>query len=235
MAPHHFTVALGAMTVRLRQTKTTGIGKKVKFLPVFIPATAHLMLKDWLTVGYTLLNKVAPEERDNLIPRFSRDMTVVSGKPASPSDLAAMSEVVLQELRVVSFDVTPHGGYKSLDERLLHHDAVSCWSGHSERSTIVSALAALGFKKERRDQLGRWSPKGSDEYIRTYRKVVTDLVGSYVDAAVKWDAGNEIGEWETFELLRKSLQKKGYDDGKLTEVMADLVQKSEDSQHMLSQ
>ena len=38
------------------------------------------------------MNDVAPEERDYLLPRFSRDMTVASGKPASP----ALAEVVLR-------------------------------------------------------------------------------------------------------------------------------------------
>ena len=46
------------------------------------------------------------------------------------------------------------------------------WAEHSERSTLSSGLASLGVVKSDRDLLGRWSPEGSDQYIRTYNSVV---------------------------------------------------------------
>lgn len=49
------------------------------------------------------------------------------------------------------------------------------WTEHSERTTMSSGLAALGVLKDERHMLGRWKPKGSDQYVRTYNMAVSKM------------------------------------------------------------
>ena len=51
---------------------------------------------------------------------------------------------------------------------MLNEVSAAGFTGHSERATMPSILAALGVSKADRDMMGQWSPKGSEEYIRTY-------------------------------------------------------------------
>ena len=46
------------------------------------------------------------------------------------------------------------------------------WTEHGDRALLVSWAAAIGDPKQVRDLLGRWSPSGSDEYVRTARATV---------------------------------------------------------------
>ena len=41
----------------------------------------------------------------------------------------------------------------------------------------------MGVPKAERDPLGRWSPSGSDDYVRTYRALIRDLLGRFRRAA----------------------------------------------------
>ncbi len=41
------------------------------------------------------------------------------------------------------------------------------WMGQSERCTLPSLFATMGVAKSDRDPFGRWSPSGSDDYVRT--------------------------------------------------------------------
>jgi hypothetical protein len=61
------------------------------------------------------------------------------------------------------------------DQPLIPVPLLGGWSGHSERSTLPSILAAMGVPKAERDPLGRWSPSGSDDYVRTYRALMINL------------------------------------------------------------
>jgi len=84
--------------------------------------------------------------------------------------------------------------------RALQRGLALCWSNHSERSTLPSALAAIGVSKEHRDLLGRWAPDGSDDYVRTYRAVARELVGRFVSTVksgrsfVSFDEKDAIAE-----------------------------------------
>ena len=64
-------------------------------------------------------------------------------------------------------------------EQLIPHGWERYWTEHSERATMPSALAALGIEKSERDLLGRWTPEGSDQYVRTYNAVVGRLQAVY--------------------------------------------------------
>ena len=64
---------------------------------------------------------------------------------------------------------------------LIPHGWERYWTEHSERATLSSALAAVGVAKTDRDLLGRWTPEGSDQYVRTYNSVVGKLQVKYAE------------------------------------------------------
>jgi len=56
-------------------------------------------------------------------------------------------------------------------ERLFEAYSQLSWKLHGYRSGFVNWLIILGFPKDIRSVVGRWSPSGSDEYLRTQRTI----------------------------------------------------------------
>ena len=79
------------------------------------------------------------------------------------------------------------------------------WTNLSERATLTSLLAALGVDKARRDALGRWSPSGSDDYVRTYKCIVKDLLGRFCQAVASGRAFHLFDEEEAIAVVAKRL------------------------------
>ena len=44
---------------------------------------------------------------------------------------------------------------------------------------MPSIFASMGVPKSERDPLGRWSPSGSDDYVRTYRALINNLAHKF--------------------------------------------------------
>jgi hypothetical protein len=84
----------------LSQTKTSGAGKKVRDLPLFIPRHAFVLEDSWLDTGYALWSGLGSRDRDYFLPRFNRDLTDVYGVPASSNDLAILGRITLEALKV---------------------------------------------------------------------------------------------------------------------------------------
>ena len=72
-------------------------------------------------------------------------------------------------------------------------------------------MAAIGIEKSKRDFLGRWSPGGSDDYVRTYRAAVRDLIGRFVSTVKAGRAFTTFDEEEVAAELTKRLIEKGTD------------------------
>lgn len=62
--------------------------------------------------------------------------------------------------------------------------------------------------KSDRDLLGRWSPEGSDQYIRTYNSVVGRMQHTYADAIRRGDAYERLDEGSVLEDLKVWLREK---------------------------
>ena len=60
-------------------------------------------------------------------------------------------------------------------------------------------MAAIGVPKQERDPLGRWSPGGCEDYVRTYRAVVKRLVGKFVSAARSPTAFDDLDEADAID------------------------------------
>ena len=101
---------------------------------------------------------------------------------ATAGDAAAIGTALTAHLGVPAkvMEGDNLGKWKLTEAALFPGALAAGWTNHSERATLTSALAAIGIPKEQRNLIGRWSPDGSDDYVRTYRAAVRDLVSRFV-------------------------------------------------------
>ena len=151
------------LTAILRKTKTTGAGKRVRELPVYIDPGAYVLRQDWLTAGYELVKTTWREGNEFVF----NDGALGPGQ-------TGMGQLKYFEASGASIEVfTVLTDYKG--GRMIPEGWERFWSEHSERTTLPSALAALGVHKDERDLIGRWLPEGSNQYVRTYNAAVSRL------------------------------------------------------------
>lgn len=166
---------------RLDRTKTSGPGRRVRFLPIFISRAAYLVCPQWLEVGLQIWSSAGMNfERDFFLPLPCDDWTGCKQAMASYSQVVAITKALWRSLRALKF---AHGSWQFSDQRLLTSpDALSFWTEHSERNWLNSVLAALEVPREQRDFLGRWRASSScDEYIRSARIIVMKLQSKAVN------------------------------------------------------
>jgi hypothetical protein len=176
LRPKDVALRASGLAGRLTQTKTSGAGKRVHDLPLHVPRCAFVVRRDWLEVGFGLWSGIADPERDFFLPRLKGDLVSFYEGPASSADLATLGTLLLSELKVPVM-ADGHEEWSSGSEVLIPTPLLMGWTGHSERATLPSLFAAMGVPKAERDPLGRWSPSGSDDYVRTYKALVKGLAG----------------------------------------------------------
>ncbi len=105
--------------------------------------------------------------------------------------------------------------WATLEGKLLNPGATLFWSEHSTRAVLPSWGAALGYGGEELDYVGRWSPQGSDAYVRTNRAVVLrlhqEIAVKIRQAACKGDC---LGEGHLAERLDMHLVACGWPAGR---------------------
>ena len=206
MAPADVELRESGFVGVLRQTKTTGMGKKVRSLMVYVPFDLYVADPKWLEVGYHLWREAAPFERDFFLPRALPDFTGFVKRLAEVSDMAALNTVVLSFLKVpeVVASVDGEKAFRGGAARLVPSGLELAWTGHSERATLPSALAALGVPKGERDPLGRWPPSGSDDYVRSYKALVKKVGKVFVKAVRSPNAYHDLDEEDALIEARAS-------------------------------
>jgi hypothetical protein len=212
--PRDFMLRSAGLTGRLTQTKTSGAGKKARELPLFIPAGAFIVRRDWQEVGYGLWSQLDNDDRDFFLPRVKADLVTHGKSPASGRDLSILGALLLTYLTVPEYLTTgekfelgdlveensepgtiAESRWITGKVKLLPPNLVPGWTGHSERATLPSLFAAMGVSKAERDPLGRWSATGSDEYVRTYKALMRNLTGK-LRGAVCSGMLSEVGDEE---------------------------------------
>ena len=103
--------------------------------------------------GYQLLMRLAPYERDYLLPSPGPNYGGIRQAELSYDGALAALGRLLRTLQ-------------SEDRELLIPQLCSYWTPHSPRSFLPTCCAALGVHKQERDVLGRWAKQGSDRYVR---------------------------------------------------------------------
>ena len=188
----------GKLAGVLRKTKTTGAGKRVRELPIFVSGEAYVQRKEWLGTGLRLVMETEPLDRLYLVG------SGLSQGEMKPSTLLSYAEAVMVSVDAMTAMKDEGWG----NQHLVPHEWVRFWTEHSETATLSSCLACLGIPKSDRDLLGRWSPEGSDQYIRTYNTVVARMQECFADAVRRGDAYQRLDEGSTLEDLKKWLVEK---------------------------
>ena len=195
--PSELRYTWGRLATVLKVTKTSGPAKRVQEMPVVISDEAYVRSADWIKVGFDLLRRAAPFDRDYLLPKMTGDMNFFVQKMASYNDMCAYSATLRRLVRL------PRSG-----DKLIPAELVGFWTEHSERATVPTGLAILGTRKEERDMLGRWRPEGSDAYIRSYGGIVRRLQKKFAKILRSEERSEELDERDIAESAMAWLQER---------------------------
>ena len=185
----------GQLIGMMHQSKTSGAGKRVRELPIFIAKEAYALHEDWLAVGFELVKLQMPRDRVYVFPEGCFYGSRYGASHVTYAEASAGSARALAMLE----------GYNG---RLIPDGWERFWSEHSERATLPSGLAALGVEKSDRDLLGRWCPEGSDVYVRTYNAIVRKMQNKMVKVLRGANVYGELDEGAVMEELKVWLHEK---------------------------
>jgi integrase len=160
----------------LTKTKTTGPGKNVKEVPIFISRRVSVTGLDWLKTGYEIWQEFGLPQRDYFVFCCKKDFSAPSHRYASSEKIAVMVRQVFSMLQQpLKTRFQPWREYE--ESKLLHEDGALFWSGHSMRHFLPAIAAAVGVSKEQRDFVGRWHVNlhQSSDYIHTSRQIVMEI------------------------------------------------------------
>jgi len=196
LPPSSMQLTRGGLRGSLDRTKTSGPGRKTRWLPVFVSPKAFVVYKDWLAAGWEVWQGDGFNfARDYFQPQPMGNWEGVVRREALPHPhMRAASLQVMAELRIPVW--RPDAGWAEGEAWLVPGAEVGYLKEHSERNFLTSAAAQLGIEKSQRDFLGRWLPEQSDDYVRTAQGVVHRIQRKVADAlrrgAVELDEGPEL-------------------------------------------
>eukprot|EP00435_Cladocopium_sp_Y103_P012665 s652_g3.t1 len=146
----------------LKRAKTTGPGKKVSLVKVFVGFDAWLAERNWLSEGWKLWKAMAAENmttnRDYFMQLPRKGLENAQNRMASYSAAASMSQALFKVLKV-----------PRTEEHLLEPGASTVWSEHSERVTLRTWGGSSGLPENICKRLGRWTPTVDQAYDRSVR------------------------------------------------------------------
>ena len=154
LLPRDVILSEMGLQARLTRSKVSGSDKHLNFRAVIIHYSAYVQRKDWLAVGWGLLLKEAPHERDYLLPAPSNNFHGFKTKELKYSTAFAVQTHIIS--------TACYRGLRVFESSTGHY-----YTPHSGRNFMPSAAAVLAFSKAERDKLGGWSAEGSQRYTRT--------------------------------------------------------------------
>ena len=139
----------------LMRSKTSGAGRRVRELPIFIVRTASLSGHDWLRVGMEIYEHTAtgfPGVQFLCTPR--KDLEGFTKKYLVAATLMGWLHWMVLQLRTPKrlaglWQADP-------DDDLVDRELGARWGGHSARHCLPSWAAAIGIDGERQAFVGRW-------------------------------------------------------------------------------
>ena len=210
----------------LTRTKTTGPGKGIGEVAIYIHAKAGFSGSTWLRTGFLLWQSEAFSfKRDYFLPGPGKDADAPGKYLLLPSHCSALGRKLLLELHrpVRGADAVWREG----EPELVPSPGHLFWSEHSERHWGPSVATAIGVSKDRADYLGRWAinAKQSHDYALTSKQVVlgvqvemskavshgpshyeeSELIDSYGTWLAERDPGVDTDSWtDQLQLLLPS-------------------------------
>ena len=162
----HSTLEWGpfGITAVLNKTKTSGPGKKVPLLRIWVNSECYVKDQTWISTGFELWMKMSMEagllERDFMLPCPNNSLNGFNKKVAKYADASRCSQALFGDMRTE---------YEGGTVPLLSEGVGTVWSEHSERVTLRTWAAAAGIPGDIMKQLGRWCPTTDQGYERTFR------------------------------------------------------------------
>jgi hypothetical protein len=198
--PHRSILSNFGLRLVLGKSKTTGPDKVQKEVSVHIFRTASLTGEDWLKAGYDLWSAEPFNFRwDYLVMEPNKTWTG-RRRFLPPSGLSA---AIAKLLGSISCPRRTALGWELMPAAHLVPDGLEAFfSGHSPRNYLTSVAAALGFQRDERAYLGRWSMGmvSSEEYVRTSRQVIFKIQRA-VNKALVEGSDEPFHEDETIDKL----------------------------------
>ena len=198
--PHRSILSNFGLRLVLGKSKTTGPDKVQKEVSVHIFRTASLTGEDWLKAGYDLWSAEPFNfRRDYLVMEPNKTWTG-RRRFLPPSGLSA---AIAKLLGSISCPRRTALGWELMSAAHLVPDGLEAFfSGHSPRNYLTSVAAALGFQRDERAYLGRWSMGmvSSEEYVRTSRQVIFKIQRA-VNKALVEGSDEPFHEDETIDKL----------------------------------
>ena len=134
LLPRDVVVSDMGFQAKLTRFKVSGSDKHLNFRAVIIHSSACVHRKDWLAVGWRLLLKEAPLERDYLLPATSNNFRGFKTK-----------ELRYPTAFVVQIHIISTACYRGL--RVFEGSTGHYYTPHSGRNFMPSAAAVLGLAK----------------------------------------------------------------------------------------
>ena len=151
----------------LRKTKTSGPGKRVNILKLFISHDAYIREDEWLPIGWKLWKEMSVEKdmtkRDFFLPAPNRSLQGITRRFAGYAMASTMSHALSSVLKT---------RFEGGTVKLLAEGVSLCWTEHSERATLRSWSRVSGIPEDVCKRLGRWTPTVDQSYDRTIRATV---------------------------------------------------------------
>ena len=148
----------------INRSKTSGPGKRIILLPIYVSKEAWLVEREWLIVGWRLWTALGSEAgllmRDFMLPWPNRDCSGFVRKVVDYAIAATMSNALCNELKL------KQGGKKV---PMMAPGIGVLWSEHSERVTIRTWSQAARVPEDVRRMIGRWRPSADEGYERNVR------------------------------------------------------------------
>ena len=203
LLPRDVVVSDMGLQAKLTRSKVSGSENHLNFRAVIIHSSAFVHRKDWLAVGWRLLLKEAPFERDYLLPAPSNNFRGFKTKELRyPTAFAVQTHII---------STACYRGLRVFEGSTGHY-----YTPHSGRNFMPSAAAVLGFSKAERDILGGWSAEGSQRYTRTAKykiaqmqtAVASTFRSSEPDQLAEADDIDSLGDFmRTWDVPEESIRK----------------------------
>ena len=207
--PHRSSLSNYGLRLVLGKSKTTGPDKMQKEVAVHIHRTVSLTGEDWLRTGFEIWESDEFKfRRDYMVMEPSPDWSKVRRKFLTP---AGLSSVISKLLGLLAVPKRVAFGWELMPHLLLPDGLESFFSGHSPRNFLTSIAAAIGYSRDERAFLGRWTMgmTSSEEYVRTARQVVFRIQKSVNRALVEGRDDDPYFEDEALQKLCDSAEAAG--------------------------
>ena len=211
----------GLAVTELLATKTTGPGKRVRQLPVAVSEEAFLLEPGWLPTFMELITFHLNADKDYLMEAPSKDFASGTGRRLRHSQSAALTRSLMTELTI---PVHKDGKWKESQELAVPKELVDLFSEHSPRCVLPSIAILIETDEAKRNCLGRWKPSGAEDYVRTYRTVVSSIqVRSAM--AMRQGTSEVCKEWDVLDRAKRHLKERRNLNEACAQVIVDSWQK----------